>query len=117
MTAAVYNFVLEQGTSLTKRLVWKDSNNVPVNLFGYTARMQVRESFDSVTKLIELTTENGKIELTAATGTVALIFEPEDTVDAYWTSAKYDLELVSSIGKVTRLLKGKFKLLQEITRV
>jgi hypothetical protein len=115
MTAAVYNFVLEQGTSLNKKLVWKDPNGVAINLTGYTARMQVRESYDSDDVLIELTTTNGKIVITPLTGEIQLIFAPADTADAYWTSGKYDLELVSAGGQVTRLLKGKFKISREVT--
>ena len=42
--AAVYDITIEQGATFRLSLVWKDSSNVPVNLTGYTARMQVRRS-------------------------------------------------------------------------
>jgi hypothetical protein len=96
--------------------VWKDPNQQPINLVGYTARMHVRESFDSEEILIDLTTENGGIVLDPPAGGIELRFVPEHTIGAFWTSARYDLELVSSGGEVTRLLKGKFKLLREVTR-
>jgi hypothetical protein len=116
MTAAVYNFDFEQGTSLVKKLVWKDPDEEPINLVGFTARMHVRESFDDEEILIELTTENGGIVLDPLVGGIELRFVPEHTIGAFWTSARYDLEVVSGAGAVTRLLKGKFKLLREVTR-
>lgn len=116
MTAAIYNFELEQGTSLVKSVVWKDSNGTVVPLTGYSARMQVRESVDSDAVLLELSTTNGKIELTPNQGKVTLHFSPADTSGEDWSSGKYDLELTSSNGFVTRLLKGKIRLSKEVTR-
>lgn len=116
MSAAIYNFELEQGTSLVKSVVWKDSAGVAVNLTGYSARMQVRESIDSDTVLLELSTANGTISLTESQGKVTLVFSPEDTSGEDWTRGKYDLELTSSSGFVTRLLKGKITLSKEVTR-
>ena len=116
MSAATYNFEIEQGTSLNKPVVWKDSNGVVVNLTGYTARMQIRETIDSDEVLLELSTANGKIVLTPAQGKVTLEFDPEDTSGEFWTRGRYDLELTSGSGFVTRLLKGKVTLSKEVTR-
>lgn len=116
MSAAIYNFEIEQGTSLNKSVVWKDSNGVPVPLTGYTARMQIRETIDSDEVLLELSTTNSKLVLTPAEGKVTLKFDPADTSGEYWTRGRYDLELTSSTGFVTRLLKGKVTLSKEVTR-
>lgn len=116
MTAAIHNFELEQGTSLTKNIVWKDSTSSVMILTGYTARLQVRETVDSDAVLIELSTDNGKIEITPLTGAITLLFEPSDTIDQYWTKARYDLELTSADGTLTRILKGKITLSKEVTR-
>jgi hypothetical protein len=116
MTAAVYNFAFEQGTSLVKKLVWKNANGTPINLTGFKARMHVRESYDYDDKLIDLTTENGGIVISPLTGTIELRFVPAHTIGAYWTVARYDIEVVSENGTVTRLLKGKFRLSREVTK-
>lgn len=116
MSAAVYNFEVLQGTSLVKSIVWKDSEGNPVNLTGYSARMQVRETVDSDEVLLELSTVLGNIQLTPLTGKVTLVFSPDDTSGAVWTRGKYDLELTSPSGFVTRLIQGKFTLSKEITR-
>lgn len=116
MSAAVYNFEVLQGTSLVKSIVWKNDAGVAVNLTGHTAKMQVRETADSEDVLLELSTALGNIQITPLTGTVTLIFSPDDTSGAYWTRGKYDLELTAANGFVTRLLQGKFTLSKEITR-
>jgi hypothetical protein len=116
MSAAVYNFEVLQGTSLVKSVVWKNDTGTPVNLTGYTAKMQVRETADSEDVLLELSTALGNIQITPAQGKVTLIFSPDDTSGAYWTRGRYDLELTSGTGFVTRLIQGKFSLSKEITR-
>jgi hypothetical protein len=39
--AGIYNFTLDQGSTWTLQIVYKDSNGAPINLTGYTAEMQV----------------------------------------------------------------------------
>lgn len=116
MSAAVYNFEIEQGTSLEKSVVWKDSTGTPVNLTGFTARLQVRENADSDEVLLELSTANSKIVITPLLGKSTLKFSPVDTSGSSWTKGKYDLELTSPAGAVTRIIKGKVTLSKEITR-
>ena len=116
MSAATYNFEIEQGTSLIKSIVWKDSNGVVVNLTGYTARMQIRETVDSDAVLLELSTDNGNITITPTQGKITLEFSPTDTSGEWWTRGRYDLELTSGSDFVTRLLKGKVTLSKEVTR-
>lgn len=116
MAAANYDFEIEQGATLLKPIVWKDSAGVAVNLTGYTAKMQVRKSASSPDVLLEMSTTNGKIQLTPATGTITLVFSATTTADISWTRGKYDLELTSADGTVTRLIEGEISVSREITR-
>lgn len=116
MAAATYDFDIEQGATLLKPIVWKDSTGTPVNLTGYTARMQVRSSTASPDVLLEMTSTNGKIQITPSTGTVTLVFSAATTAAITWKRGKYDLEMVSSDGTVTRLIEGQISVSQEITR-
>lgn len=88
----------------------------PVDLTGYTARMHIRKSVSSAEILHLLTTENGKIQLTPAEGRIVLSVTATDTAALTFTSAVYDLELVSPSGYVTRLLQGNVSLIKEVTR-
>jgi hypothetical protein len=116
MAAASYDFEIEQGSTLLKPIVWKDSTGTPVNLIGYSAKMQVRQSANADEVLLEMSTSNGKISITPQTGTINLIFSATSTAAINWKRGKYDLELTSPSGDVTRLIEGAITVSKEITR-
>ncbi len=88
----------------------------PIDLAGYTARMQIRQTLSAATTIIELTTENGRITLDNTAKTITLTISATDTEALSFTSGVYSLELVSSGGEVTQLLTGTVTLTKEITR-
>lgn len=107
---------IEQGTTFNPVLTWKDSNGTVIDITGYTARMQIRESITSDTLIDELTTENGGITLGGVLGTITLLISAADTEAYTFTTGVYDLEMISPAGTVTRLLEGTIKLDLEVTR-
>ena len=115
--AAQYNIVADQGSTLSRVIYYKDPANVPVKFGGYTARMQVRPSIASSTVLLELTTENGGIELGETDGSIALSVEDTITAELDEGLYKYDLELIapSSDLYVYKLLQGNFAVRSEVT--
>lgn len=116
MTAALRDFTIEQGATFSQPLLWRDSSNNPVNLTGYTARMQARRSKTSEEAVVDLTTENGGIVLGGATGRITLRI-PAATTNTYtWLRAYYDLELVAPGGDVRRLLQGELNVSVGVTR-
>jgi len=114
--AGLYNITCQQGATFQRQITWTDSAKDPYNLTGYTARMQVRANTSSNTVIIELTTENNRITLGGATGTVDLLISAANTATLTAGQYVYDLELVSGGGVVTRLLEGNFKVSAEVTR-
>jgi hypothetical protein len=117
MPAVTYDFEIEQGTTVTKPFVWKDSLGAAVDLTGYVARMQVRSSVTSTDVLLDATTENGKIVISAAEGKFTLTLSATETAAIAWKKGKYDIELASPTGVVTRLVQGSITVSQEVTRV
>jgi len=116
MAAASYDFEIEQGATLAKSFVWKTSDAVVIPLTSYTARMQIRASVSSPTILLELSTANGLISISPNEGKVTLTVGPTVTSGITWRRGKYDLELTSPAGVVTRLLYGDITVSQEVTR-
>ena len=114
--AAVYDITIEQGATFRLSLIWKDSSNVPVNLTGYTARMQVRRSYTDTVIQLAMTTEGGSITLGGAAGTINVVSAATATEDIATRAGVYDLELMSSNGVVTRLVEGKVTVKPEVTR-
>lgn len=90
--------------------------NEPVDLTGYTARMQIREKLDSTTTIKELTTENAGIVIDTANKKINLFISAADTAAFTFSSAVYSLELVSSTSVVSPLINGTLTLVREVTR-
>lgn len=86
-----------------------------VNLTGYTARMQIRDSANGATVLTELTTANGKITLGGVAGTITLALSATETAALTWTWGQYNLELATG-SHVDRLLEGRVTVRSEVTR-
>ena len=115
MRPGKYNFVCPQGATFSKQLSYL-IESVPVDLTGYTARMQVREKPSSSSTIVDLTTENGGITLGGLAGTVLLEISASDTESLVPKTYVYDLELESSEGFVVRLIEGQFTVTAEVTR-
>lgn len=116
MSAGYLDLYIEQGATYYQPIAWKDGSGNAVNLTGYTARMQIRKTVNSTTVIIELNTENGRITLGGAAGTVTLNITAEDTADLEQFAGVYDLELEASNGFVIRLLEGQVTVSKEVTR-
>ena len=111
-----YDMTIYQGASFDTTLTWKVGDPAtPVNLTGYTARLQVRTSTDAATTALELTTSNGGITLGGAAGTIALAVSASATTSLSPGYYVYDLELVNG-STVTRLVEGRVTVSAEVTR-
>lgn len=106
-----------QGANFDYTLTWQAGGSA-VNLTGYSARMQVRDSYDAGTAVVSLTSGTG-ITLGGTAGSI--ILELSSTATAALdgtpnTQYVYDLELVSGAGYVTRLVEGRFYVYPEVTK-
>lgn len=116
---ATLNLTMYEGASWDYQLTWA-VNDVPVNLTGYSARMQVRETQQSTATVLSLTSGSG-ITLGGTAGTIYLEADATTTAGMVTTNSPreqyvYDLELVSGAGYVTRLVQGSFFVDPEVTR-
>ena len=87
----------------------------PVDLTGFTARMQIRETIESTTTLVSLTEASG-ITLGGTAGTIGITIAATATALLDFDSAVYDLEVVSAGGIVTPVAYGNVYLNDEVTR-
>lgn len=114
MTPGKYNMVCPQGSTFDSELTYS-IDDVPVDLTGYTARMQIRESHTSKTAKATLTTENSAITV-SEDGTIHIVMSASQTGGMVAKQYVYDLELISPSNIVSRLLEGKFIVTPEVTR-
>jgi hypothetical protein len=114
MTPGKYNIICPQGATFSKTLTWK-IDDVPVNLTGYTARMQAKDKHKSTcAPILNVTTENGGITLGGSAGTIDILISAEETSVFYAKEYVYDLELVTD-DIVYRIIEGKFIVTPEVT--
>lgn len=110
-----YDLFWDQGSTVDQVIVWKDATGTPINLSGYSARMQLRPSIESTTVTLELTTANSRIVLGGAAGTIQLLVSASTMVSIRPGTYVYDLEMVSG-SSVTKILSGCVKVAAEVTR-
>ncbi len=111
-----FDITINQGETFQLTLTWKDAAGVVINNTGYTAAMQVRETYSSSSTVVSLTNGSG-ITLGGAAGTVAIVISAATTAALTAPfSGVYDLELVSGGGVVTRILQGAAIVTPEVTR-
>jgi hypothetical protein len=115
MNPGLVNLVCPQGATFQKVLTYKIGRS-PVNITGWTARMQVRENYESDSILLDITTANNGITLGGVTGTVTLNASSATTSGFRAGVYVYDLELISANGTVIRLIEGRFTVTPEVTR-
>ncbi|MEQ6437228.1 hypothetical protein V8Z74_19675 [Comamonas sp. w2-DMI] len=101
-----------------------DSDLTPVDLTGCKARMQLRAEVLAPDVLLELTTENGRIDLGAGDGWI--YFPLDDTTTGAipygdqppvtWSEAISQLEVVHANGDVSRPVEISWRVDPESTR-
>jgi hypothetical protein len=112
---ATLNLTFPQGATWSLALTWNDDDGDPINLTGYTARMQVRITYGAAATILSLANGSG-ITLGGAAGTITLSVAATTTATVNSGTYVYDLELQSGGGEVTRLVEGTLEVTPEVTR-
>jgi hypothetical protein len=128
MAAGKYNFTIEQGTTIKFELQYKDSNGDPIDLTGYSGRMQIRPDYADNTKtsylyLSSSITDDGTgLNFSGSNGTtppvsgaIGVFISAVTSSTLNFDTAYYDVEIESG-SIVSRLLQGTIKLSREVTR-
>lgn len=89
--------------------------NQPVDLAGYTARMQIRPKLESDIVIQSLTTENGGITFDNTLKTITLYISAADTTLLSFAQAVYSLEFVYN-SEIIPFATGNVTLQKEVTR-
>lgn len=105
------NIEIEEKIPYTLSLTYRDeTTNLPVDLTGYSAVIQVRSAFGSPYLLLELTNTSGDIILGGIYGTIDVTFTSSMTdlsnQPMGWDKGVYDLIIVNPFGKRIKLTKG-----------
>ena len=110
------NLIINKGATFRQKFAWKDAKGRAIDLTGYTARMHIRAEMLSTDILVSLTTVNGGIVITPLVGLISLYLTDVQTSALTVLKGVYDIELVSSLGEVERLVGGNVSITPEVTR-
>lgn len=116
MSAATRDLVIDKGEYYEKSFTWQDSTRQPYDLTGWTARMQCRKTFKSTGTILDLTTENGGLEITALDGKITIIVDDTTTSAITESMGVYDLELIDTTSKPKKFIRGTIKFPEEVTK-
>ena len=120
-----YNIEMNQGDTFSLNLTVKESNGALKSLSGYTARMQIRPSYQSNTVTESLSTSNSEISINTSTSTISLVLPASRTANIHVdldnglpprTKYVYDLELIDGSSNVSKLVYGEVSVYGEVTR-
>lgn len=137
MAAGKHNYLIEQGADFIETIQYlsppvdpdndPETPGPPIDITGWDARMQIRESpgFGG-TLIADLTTGGGEITLLDAANGIFQVRIPEATTAAYTNAqftpaAFYDFEAIDTpgsegpAGAVYRLIQGRVKFDRNIT--
>jgi len=110
---AVYaNLTVDQGSDFASTITVEDVDGNITDLTGYSARGQVRRTYNSVTAY----------DLTAAVasttaGQIGISLDASTTSSMKPGRYVYDVEMISSAGTVTRVVEGQIEVMPRVTRV
>lgn len=118
MTPAEIDLTIYQGATFRRTFQWKTgSPATPVDLTGYTARMQIRKKVTDATPVLTLTSAAGGITFTnRSQGQFEIVISADATAALTIKTGVYDLELIAANNEVTRLIQGTVEVSPEVTR-
>lgn len=116
MDIQVADLELKQGMSYTEHLQWLDSTtDEPVDdLTTYTAKQQIRTSYDNSDVLAEYSTSNGKIVMDDEAN--IYIEYDGDEVATFPVYAVRDLKVEDADGNPVFLIEGEVVTKRSVTR-
>lgn len=88
----------------------------PLDLTGYSIRMQIRKEYSSEEALLTLTSDDGDFSIDESIGKATLTISAEDTASLDAGYYKYDIEFFNNSGYVFCPFYGTFRVRPEVTR-
>ena len=137
MAAGKYSFVIEKGATTQFEVQYVDASNVPVDLSGVTARMQIKDSRpgETATTYLSLTSSlsagtsyvntisgsflsisGSDLNTPLSSGSIGVYIGYGATDTFTFTKGVYDIELTSGSIR-TRLLEGNILVREQVTTI
>jgi len=109
------NFEVDQNTTFTFIIEYKDANGNPINLTGASAKLQVRDTKGGSKLAFTLTSPSSGITIDPALGKLTIRMTPTQTNKLFYPKSSYDLMLTDSNAVKTKLIEGFITLSRSVT--
>ena len=109
------NFEVDQNTTFSFVVEYTDSNSLPINLSGATAKMQVRDTKGGSKLSFTLTSPFDGIVIDGPLGKVTCTMTPAQTNKLFYPKSSYDIMITDSNNTKTKLLEGFLTLSRSVT--
>lgn len=113
--AAQKNFEVDQNTTFSFTVEYLDNNNLPINLTGATAKMQVRDTKGGSKLSFTISSPFEGIVIDGPEGKVTCTMTPAQTSKLFHPKSSYDLMITDTNNTKTKLLEGFLTLSRSVT--
>lgn len=113
--AAQKNFEVDQNTTFSFTVEYLDNNNLPINLSGATAKMQVRDTKGGSKLSFTISSPFEGIVIDGPAGKVTCTMTPAQTSKLFHPKSSYDLMITDTNNTKTKLLEGFLTLSRSVT--
>ncbi len=109
------NFEVDQNTTFSFIVEYKDNNGLPIDLTGATAKLQVRDTKGGSKLAFTLTSPAGGITITPLLGKLTIKMTPTQTSKLFYPKSSYDIMITDSNTNKIKVLEGFLTLSRSVT--
>jgi hypothetical protein len=109
------NFEVDQNTTFSFIVEYKDNNGLPIDLTGASAKLQVRDTKGGSKLAFTLTSPLGGITITPLLGKLTIKMTPTQTSKLFYPKSSYDIMITDSNTNKIKLLEGFITLSRSVT--
>lgn len=111
---AVRNLTLNKGSTFGISFVLTKDDEL-ADLTGYTVRSAIKASYNAVDNLVYMSTANQMISIDYSSSTISIVIPEKITRRIPGGTGVYDIELISSTGQTTQIIKGTMTFNAQVT--
>lgn len=114
-TAGRLDIQMRTNETFRLHLTYKDANNLPIDLTGWTAKMQVRDKPGGAVLILDSAAPNNSVTITGIDGTVDVEFAMTSMLAVTASRGVYDVALTDPAGLVDVIVEGTVMFVDGVT--
>lgn len=114
--ADIAHLIIDKYATYTAQFVFSNANNVPIDVTGYSASMQIRDAPNGGNILASFSSPSTGIVIGTIDGTVTLTISNTTTAGWTFTNAVYDVLITDGGGNKFRLVEGSIYVSPGVTQ-